>query len=253
MLRSPKFWSLATLTLALLLLVADRGAQFALERVVAGQVKDALSTPSKPSVDLGGFPILQELVAQKLDQVEVDIRDGDAGKVRLDRVHAVLRGVKQDGGGVQVDSITGDGLVGYDALSQAAKPLTVGYGGDGLVEVTARVQVGGADTSVKAAGRPRIEGNQLLIKPERVSAGAGGADARVPVQVPEVRIELRDIPPGLKIALNPAEAGIEFTLDGTNVFLASADSTALGPIPAGPDETAVSFAETRFTRPRTAA
>ncbi len=253
MLRKPKFWVISTLVLVVLVLVGDRGAQYALERVVAGQVQDALATPSKPSLDLGGFPIAGELIAQKLDYVEVDIRDGDAGKVRLERVHAVLRGVQQNGGGVQVDSITGEGLVGYDAISQSTKPLTVGYGGDGLVEVTARVRVGGADTSAKAAGRPRIEGNRLLIKPERVSAGAGGADARVPVQIPEVRVELRDIPKGLKITLNPTEAGIEFTLDGRNVFLASADSTALGPVPAGPDETVVSSVETRFTRPRTTA
>lgn len=251
MLRRPKFWVVSTLLLLVLALVVDRGAQFAFERVVAGQIQDAMTTPSKPSVDLGGFPILAELLAGKLDRVEVDIRDGDAGKVQIERVHAVLTGVKQRGGGVQADSIAGEGLVTYAAIAASAKPLKVGYGGDGLVELTFASQGLGAGVEVKAAGRPRIDGNTLVVKPERASSGGGDLSA-LAKQIPDVRIRLRTIPPGLKIVLNPSEAGVEFSFTGENVFLASRDSTALGaPSPVIPSETPVSSTPTVFTRPRT--
>lgn len=259
MLRKPKFWVISAVLLVVLALVGDRGAQFALERVVAGQIQDALATPSKPSVDLGGFPILAELIAQKLDRVEVDIRNGDAGKVRFEHVHAVLTGVKQQGGGIQADSISGGGLVGYAAISASAKPLKVGFGGDGLVEVTAAVKVLGQDYSASAAGRPRIDGSTLVIKPAKVTSNTGGDAGALAKQIPEVRIKLRDIPAGLKIVLNPTEAGVEFSFIGEDVFLSSTDSTdstdstALdAPVAMVPSETFVSPGETTFTRPRTA-
>lgn len=253
MLRRPKFWVISTLVLLVLALVGDRGAQFALERVVAGQIQDALATPSAPSVDLGGFPILPELLAGTLDRVEVDLRDADAGKVRIEHVHAVLTGVERRGGGVQVASIAGEGLVTYAAITAAAKPLKVGYGGDGLVEVRAGITVLGEDYSASAAGRPRLDGNTLVVKPQRVTSSTGGDAGALAQRIPEVRIKLRDIPAGLKIDLNPTEAGIEFSFTGENVFLASADSTALGaPIPVVPAEALVPSEVTVSPRPRSA-
>lgn len=252
-LRRPKFWIITILGLLVLLAVADRGGQYALERVVAGRIQDSMATPSRPSVDLGGFPFLPEIVRGKLQSVEVEIRDGDAGRVTVEQVQATLTGVRQRGDGIQVESISGDGIVTYDDISAAARPLRVGFGGEGLVEVTAGITVLGEDLSASAAGRPRIEGNRLIVKPERATTSTGGDASQFVSRIPEIRILLRDVPPNLDIDLDPTEAGIEFTFGGEDVFLRSTDTTAAPPsAPVLPSETSVSPGGTAFTRSRPA-
>lgn len=219
---------IALVVLAVLALVADRGGQLAIERVAAARMQDALGTPESPDVDLGGFPFLSELISQKFRDVVVDLVDADAGKVKVASVHAELTGVERQGSGVHADGIEGDGLITYAALTEAAKesgaPVQVAFGGDGLVAIVAQVKVGDREFSAQASGRPRIEGNVLIIKPERVSTSAGGAASAA--LVPEIKIPLRDVPRNLQIVLEPAEEGVRFTFTGRDVQMASTDSTA---------------------------
>jgi hypothetical protein len=87
----------------------------------------------------------------------------------------------------------------------------------------------GQDLSASASGRPRIDGNLLIVKPEKASSpGLSDEQATAAAsRLPEIRIPLRDVPRGLKIVLNPTDTGMEFSFRGRNVFLASADRTAL--------------------------
>ena len=71
--RRAKPWIITLIVLAVLALVADRGGQLAVERIAAGSMQDALSTPGRPEVDLGGFPFLPELISQRFDDVTVDM------------------------------------------------------------------------------------------------------------------------------------------------------------------------------------
>lgn len=229
--RRAKPWIIALVVIAVLTLVADRGGQLAIERIAAGRMQDALSTPDRPEVDLGGFPFLPELISQHFGDVTVDIEDADAGKVMVARVHAELKGVERAGSGAHADEITGEGRIDYPAITQAAKdagiPIDqVSYGGDGLIAITAAVTVAGREFTATASGRPRIEGNTLFIKAERAATSLGGSTSAVGV-VPEIRIPLRDIPENLKIVLSPTEEGVNFTFNGRDVQLASADSTAV--------------------------
>ena len=238
MLRRPKFWVITVLVLAVLLVVADRGGKFFVEKVVADRVQEALSTPNTPSVSLGGFPFLTQLLGQKFDNVEVDVKDADAGRVKVKHVHAVLTGVKRAGDGATVESITGEGLIDYAAATAAADPFTVAYGGPGLVKITGKVNYAGFTRTASATGTPRIQNNQLIFKAEKVATDLPG-EAPVSGLVPDVKIPLREIPKGLAIKLNPTEAGIEFTFDGSNLELSSKDITAAwGVSPVSPDETA---------------
>ncbi|MGQ0846935.1 MAG: LmeA family phospholipid-binding protein [Sporichthyaceae bacterium] len=214
--------------LAVLALVADRGGQLAIERVAAGSMQDALGTPERPEVDLGGFPFLPELISQKFSDVVVDLVEADAGKIDVASVHAELTGVERRGTGIHTEGIRGEGLITYAALTAAAQesgaPVQVAFGGDGLVAIVAQVKVGGREFSAQASGRPRIENNVLIVKPERVSTSVGGAASSA--LVPEIRIPLRDVPRNLDIELQPGEDGVRFTFAGRNVQLASKDSTA---------------------------
>jgi hypothetical protein len=215
------------------------------EKVVADRVQESLSTPDSPSVSLGGFPFLTQLVGNKFDRVEVDVKDADAGKLKVAHLHAVLTGVERAGEGAIADSVAGDGLIDYAAATAAADPFTVAYGGPGLVKITGRVNYAGTTRTASATGKPRIEKNQLIFSAQKVSTDLPGA---VPVAglVPDVKIPLREIPKGMKITLNPTETGIEFSFDGEHLELSSTDMTAAWGV------TPVSPAETAYARPRMA-
>jgi hypothetical protein len=231
--RAVKILTYTVLTLVILALVADRGGKFALERIAAGEMQKSMDTKGRPDVSLGGFPFLPDLIRQRFSTVTVSMREADVGRARVARVDAVLHGVTRRSGGVQAESIKGTGLLTYAAMTQAAReqtslPARVEYGGDGLVKVTAGVVVFGQDLSASASGRPRIEGNLLIVKPEKASSTGLSDEAATAAanKLPEIRIPLRDVPKGLDISLDPGEAGVRFSFQGRNVFLASADQTA---------------------------
>jgi hypothetical protein len=227
--RWGKIAAILLIVLAVLTLVADRAGQLAVERVVAGRMKTTLSTPDRPNVDLGGFPFLTELLRGKMRHAVIDLTDADGGKVRMARLHADLHGVSKHGDGFFVDSISGDGLITYEAVTEAAPPLNVSFGGAGLVRITTEVTVLGRELTASASGRPRIDGETLVIKPEKVSTsetGDAGVAARL---VPDIRVPLRDIPPNLIVTLDPQADGIHFNFQGTDVQLSSKDHSAAGP------------------------
>jgi hypothetical protein len=226
--RSGKITVIVLIVLAVLALVADRGGQLATERVVAGRMKTTLSTPDRPNVDLGGFPFLPELVRGKIRHAVIDVTDADGGKVRIARLHADLHGVTRRGDGVNAEQISGDGLITYAALTDAARPLRVDYGGSGLVRITTEVTVVGRELTASASGRPRIEGETLVISPEKVSTSETGDAAIAARQVPDIRVPLRDIPPNLAVTLEPQADGLHFSFTGTNVTLTSKDHSAAG-------------------------
>lgn len=236
--RTPKFWVITVIVLLGLLLVADRGGQFVVERIVADEVQKALSTSDSPSVDIKGFPFLPQLISQKFDDVDVKVRDADAGQLEIERISAVLKGVEQAGGGARVESISGSGRISYAAATRAARNFTISYGGKKSVKISGDVRVAGQTRTASATGRPRIDGNELVIRPERVSID--GAAAPVAGLIPDIRYPLREIPRGMTIRIAPSEAGIDFSFDGENVALSSADITAAwGLWAVSPDETAL--------------
>jgi hypothetical protein len=227
--RWGKITAIVLIVLAVLALVADRGGQLAAERLVAQRIKTTLSTPDRPNVDLGGFPFLPELLRGKIRHAAVDLVDADGGKVQIARLHADLHGVSRHGDGILADQISGDGLITYDALTAAAKPLHVDFGGPGLVRITTELTVLGRELTASASGRPRIEGETWVIKPEQVSTSETGDAAIAARQVPEIRVPLRDIPPNLIVLLDPEADGLHFSFSGNNVQLSSKDHSAAAP------------------------
>ncbi len=230
--RAKKLVTVAVVVVVVGTLVADRGSKLALERVAAGRLQHSLETSARPSVDLGGFPFLQELNERKFDHVTVNIVGASGGKVSLAHLHADMHGVTQQGKAIHVESIAGDGNITYDALTAAAAPLTVSYGGDGLIQVTAQVTVLGRALSASASGRPRIEGSTLIVKPERAATSVTGDAGQAASEVPEVQVPLRNVPPNLKIVLNPTAAGVDFTFSGSDVSLTANSSTTGSSAPA---------------------
>ncbi|HEY3604444.1 MAG TPA: DUF2993 domain-containing protein [Sporichthyaceae bacterium] len=226
--RPGKIAAIIVIVLVVLGMVADRGGQLAAERVVAGKMKSTLATPDRPEVDLGGFPFLTELLQGKFRHVSIDLTNADGGKVQIARVHAELHGVRRHGDGITVDSISGDGLITYAAVTEAAKPMRVEFGGSGLVRITTEVTVLGRELTASASGRPRIDGETLVIAPEKVNTSETGDAGLAARAVPDIRVPLRDIPPNLIITLDPQADGIHFSFRGNDVTLSSADHSAGG-------------------------
>jgi hypothetical protein len=215
---------IAMILLLTLLVAADRGGQFLIERVVAGKLQDSFRSSAEPGVDIAGIPFLDQVITRDFDKITLSVRDADAGGVRVARIDAKLKNVRQEGGGARVGTVTGDGLITYDALTTAARGFRVSYGGDGLIKVTRTVA--GVDAS--ASARPRIVGQELIIKPERVSSSVTGELATG--GLPTINVKLRDIPENLRIDLDPSERGVRFEFSGTNVlFVASGQASSLGP------------------------
>jgi DUF2993 family protein len=238
--RRTKFLSISAVVLVVAVLGADRGAKLAAERVAAGRLQTALSTSQRPTVDLGGFPFLPDLISRKFSHITVDLVGASGGKVSIAHIHADLYGVSRQGDGIRADEISGYGNITYDALTKAATPLQVGFGGNGLIQITTTVTVLGRELSASASGRPRIEGNTLIIKPERAATSVTGDAGGAAAAVPEVRVALRNLPPNLKVKeLVPIDPkvnadGVDFTFSGSNVVLSAAHSSAGGASPAAP-------------------
>jgi hypothetical protein len=224
----PKKILTITAVLAVVLLGTDRAGKLAAERIGAGRMQTALSTATRPTLDVGDFPFLPDLVRRKFSHVTVDIRDASGGKVVVAHIHADLHDVAPEGSGLRAGSITGEGNITYAALSKASAPLRIGFGGPGLIQITAPFKVLGRELTASASGAPRIEGNTFIIKPERAATSLTGDAGQAAEVVPEVRVPLRDMPRNLKMVLNPTEDGIDFSFSGSDVLLSGGHSSAEG-------------------------
>jgi hypothetical protein len=195
-----------------LLVVLDRLLLLVVQRVAAGRVRTWLGTTERPSVRVRGFPILVDLARQRLRRVEVTARGVDGQGLRVQELRAQARGVTLRGG---VRSLAGSGLISYQALSAAA-PVTVTYGGNGTLRVSAGVSV----LSAAGTARPHLSGNVLSLHPTHVSTPLLGT-IRVE-RLPAISYRLRELPHGLDIDLNPTERGLAFTFDGTGLVVPGA-------------------------------
>jgi DUF2993 family protein len=197
------------------LLGTDVIARQIVQRVAASRAQDAMSTPRRPSVHLDGTPFLTQLFRGRLERVRFDVRDASACGVRIGDAHATLRGVRQRSQGVAVDSVVGDGLLSYDELSRAVAPLRVSAGPPGQV----RVSGGVGPFGFTASAAPRIEGDSLIVAPVSAAASPDGAPQFDLSGFPPIRIQLRKIPVGLALNIEPAPDGLSFSFSGKDVVL----------------------------------
>jgi hypothetical protein len=212
--RKVATWtSVGVVASALGLVALDRGAEMVIERVVAGKVRDCLQTPDRPDVEISGFPLLPDLVRGRLDGMTMTARDANAQGVRVQELRVEAEGVEREGAGGEMDSLRGSGLVTYEAMSEQAMGMTVSNGGDGSLKVSGGLGV----FSGSATTTPRIEDGDLVLQPGQVSTPLfGDVDF---TDFPEIRIPIRELPAGVEVELEPADRGLEFTFEGTEVRL----------------------------------
>ncbi|MFI6209943.1 DUF2993 domain-containing protein [Streptomyces sp. NPDC051041] len=238
----------------LLILVVILGGLFvALDRLAVGFAEDeaadrlrtAENLSAAPDVSIKGFPFLTQVAGGELDEVEVGIRDyeaatGDgAGKIRIDRLRADMKGVEFSGdfGSATAAGATGTAFIAYDELLKTAKPeptqvapgvtadvVGLSDGGNGKIKVEVRATVlgtelpepvyvlsdvsvvGGDTVRVQAGELPRLGGVQL-------------AESRVRA-VTDFEQKIGQLPGGVRLdKVEPARNGVEITVRGSNVRL----------------------------------
>jgi hypothetical protein len=205
----------ALLLTLVLVPIADVVARQVTERAVAGGMQRELQTQQRPDVSLGGTPFLTQLISRKLEKVTLDVQGATTCRMRMERMHTELRGLRRSGDTVQAESVRGEVLLSYADLNSTLAPLRLSSGGGDQVTISA----GGSFLGASATGLPRIESGHLVIEPVNMTATFAGQqwlDGDLS-SFPEMRIPLREIPQNLNVRLAPTAEGLRVTYDGNDV------------------------------------
>lgn len=209
--------------LGLALVGADRLAH----ALATDEAEQRLATEglTEPSVSVGGFPFLTQLLARDFAEVEVDARSlvRDAGRAR--DVTATARDVHvQRGREVTVGELSARGVVPYDeVLRRVDLPgLRVGPTADGQVRLRRDVTVLGQSLTVTATARVEARGNRLRVVPTAFELVDGAA---VDDQLASLLVDrfafsyaLRDLPDGVTVRrIVPTDEGFAVEVSGRDV------------------------------------
>lgn len=219
-----------------LFVAADRVAVNFAEDEAASRAQRTEGLAVKPTVSIRGFPFLTQVLAKKLDEVDVTadgVQAEAAGQsMRIDRFDADLKGVRLQNSfsSAVADTATGSAHITYADLTKAAPHgVTVSYGGpgsggQGRVKVSASVKlpvVGTVGQSVVSA--ISVSGDDS-IRLRAVSipgaASFGGLEDLIRQKI-DFNRELAGLPRGIRLdSVETTADGITISATGSNVVLA---------------------------------
>jgi len=240
--RALRILLIVVVILGGLFVIADRVAVHFAQSEAADKLKAHENLADTPDVSINGFPFLTQLAGGELDDVEVGIKNYEAGtgnqRIRIDDLNAHMKGVKFSGNysSATASSATGTALIAYDELLKAAKPepaqvapgitarvVGLSDGGNGKIKVAVEATVFGAklpnpvyvlstattkgDTvNVHADALPKLGGRQL---------GEGRMRA-----ITDFQQAIDRLPGGIRLdKVEAAENGVKITVKGSHVSL----------------------------------
>lgn len=219
---------------------ADRLAVHVAEGEIASKVRTTQGLESDPSVSIGGFPFLTQLVGKELESVELGV---DSYAVRVDDQEGAVQDLTIRLEDVRLENnferavaarATGEGTLSYEEMQRLTVPedstfgVAWGYGGEGEVEL--RVTVMGQAVGPAMTGDITVEGDLVRVSVEDIPSFADipvigaidGIDDRVRERVDQQR-QLSGLPSGVEVeGLEATEDGVTLRLSGTDVILAGA-------------------------------
>jgi hypothetical protein len=135
----------AVVVLIVLLVIVDRVACLVTENEFADQmVKSGL--PVKPSVDIEGFPFLNQLLSKDFNKVDISASNVPAGPVTISSVHATIDGMHissfSSNATARVDHLNATAFIAFSSLLSGAglgdtTGVTVTQDGADTVKITA--------------------------------------------------------------------------------------------------------------------
>lgn len=231
-----------------LFVAADRIAAYAAERTIASQAKKELvargiTSPSDPTVAVGGFPFLTQVMAGRYDKITIHIDHPSSQGVTLDALDVTATGVNAStsallngSGTITADNITGVTSLGWDGVNKLMN--TSGFGGsgaiasalpDGQVRVKVPVSVAGMSTTVVATGNLSVGQGVVHLKINNVTTEGGNLPAALSSLVGSIKqslsvdIKIPALPYNLVVHdVKASEHGLAVTGTAVNVPLSGA-------------------------------
>jgi hypothetical protein len=213
----------ALLVVVLVLVAADRVGDYIAERAAGDTIQSSQDLPSRPDVDIAGFPFLTQLAAGDFDQVTITAHDVPVGRdtqLEVGRLRVVLERVKVTRSLSRVSADTADAtaLISFAALSHALG-IDVGYAGSGRIRATKTLTVLGTTVHAALTSRPTlVDGALTFTRTAVANASQLGAEATSQLnQVFDLTVPLRNIPFDIRVTSLTVDAG------GIHIALAGKD------------------------------
>src|SRR5256885_16828783 len=140
--RGRKIWIVLLILVVVLgglFVASDRIAAYAAERTIASQTKKELvardiTSPSDPTVAVGGFPFLTQVARGRYDKITIHVDHPTSQGVTLDALDVTAKGVNASTdalmngtGQITADDVSGTTSLGWDGVNKLMK--TSGFGG----------------------------------------------------------------------------------------------------------------------------
>jgi hypothetical protein len=222
--------------LVVLLLLAVAGDRVA-HKLATDEAEKRLRTEglSDPSVDVGGFPFLTQVLSRSFHDVTVRTPALDRDGVRARRVSATATDVDvPSSGDVVAGTIAARGTIGYDeVLRQVGQSgLQLSRASDDEVRLRRSVTVLGQTLAVSARGRVDAAGRRITVVPRGFELQGGQAvSPALAASLTDnftLTYVVRGLPRGMRFdRIVPGASGFVVTLSGRDVVLSNT-ATALG-------------------------
>jgi hypothetical protein len=231
--------------LGVLFVVADRIAAYAAARTIATQTKHQLaardiSTPSDPTVTVGGFPFLTQVARGRYHDITIHVDHPSSQGVTFDTLDVVANGVNAPTsaiinrtGTITADTVTGTTSLGWAGVNKLMN--TSGFGGagasasaqpDGQVQVHVPVSFGGVSTTIVATGTPSVGQGVIHLKINKVAAEGGDLPGVISGLVGSIKqslsvdIKIPPLPYGLVVKdVKASQQGLSVTATAAHVAL----------------------------------
>ncbi len=223
--RTARRLLIVVVVLVALLAVADRVGEYVAERVAASTLQQSQHLASRPDVDVGGFPFLNQLATGHYDQITVtadDVPLDNANRaLTVSRLRVVLHKltVSRSFHSFHAQTATAAATISYSQLGSALG-VELGYAGAGRLRATKQVTVAGTTVRGTVTSRPAFNGTALTFANSTIS-GAGQASAAladVLNRIFDVRLPLDQIPFDIHVtSLRASSAGVVLDLAGRDL------------------------------------
>ncbi|MET1004418.1 MAG: DUF2993 domain-containing protein [Propionibacteriaceae bacterium] len=225
--RSGLAFVLVGALLAALVVGGDRLAVALVENQVSRRLQTDLGTPTRPSVDIEGFPFLTQLLRLTLRSVHVvatDVTPTGADTTPLKQVDLRMLGVTTQDRFQTFTAGQVDGTATLDyPTAQRLIGLPVAYAPDGRIEVSIQTRIVSVPVTATIIGVPEVDVDDQTLTvsdPEITVAGV-----EVPERTSQALLEtllkpvpISGVPFGLKLGdITPTPDGLVAVVTGENV------------------------------------
>lgn len=224
--RGLRITLIVLLSLLVLALLADRGADLVAENIAAGKLQTSQNLPNEPDVDINGFPFLTQVAAGKYDDVTVTATDVPVGarggeSLRLSKVVIDLHDttVTDNFSRFHVERATAVGTVSYAELSSRLG-VQITYAGDGRIRASKEITILGQTITPTITAKASVVGGALTFAGTQAN-GLGplaGELARVSSEIFGDSIPLSGIPFDVRVQdVSLERDGLRLELTGNDL------------------------------------